>query len=87
MIAEVLAKKRPTQIKFIGMQDTFGESGQPLELIKNTKWTKKQLRMRLKVFKLRKNPVELLEIFTDFLNYSGFPDFSFIKTSPMAPKK
>jgi transketolase len=34
MIAEVLARKKPTPIKFIGMQDTFGESGQPLELIK-----------------------------------------------------
>lgn len=33
-IAEVLAKKLPTPIEFIGMQDVFGESGQPNELIK-----------------------------------------------------
>lgn len=34
MIAEVLAKHSPTQIKFLGLQNKFGESGQPLELIK-----------------------------------------------------
>jgi transketolase len=34
LIAEVLAKKRPTPIEFIGLKDTFAESGQPLELIK-----------------------------------------------------
>jgi transketolase len=33
-VAEVLAKKLPTPIEFIGMQDVFGESGQPNELIK-----------------------------------------------------
>ncbi|MGD1003708.1 MAG: transketolase C-terminal domain-containing protein [Minisyncoccia bacterium] len=33
-VAEVLAKYAPTPIEFIGMQDTFGESGQPDELIK-----------------------------------------------------
>jgi transketolase len=33
-IAEVLAKHAPTPIEFIGMQDTFGESGAPEELIK-----------------------------------------------------
>lgn len=32
-VAEVLAKKRPVPIEFIGMQDTFGESGKPNELI------------------------------------------------------
>lgn len=32
-VAEVLAKELPTPIEFIGMQDTFGESGQPNELI------------------------------------------------------
>ncbi len=34
LIAEVLAKKRPTPIEFIGLKDTFAESGGPLELIK-----------------------------------------------------
>lgn len=34
MIAEILAKNKPTPIEFVGLKDTFGESGQPLELIK-----------------------------------------------------
>ena len=33
-VAEVLAKHAPTPIEFIGMQDTFGESGAPAALIK-----------------------------------------------------
>jgi len=32
-VAEALAKHAPTPIEFIGMQNTFGESGQPEELI------------------------------------------------------
>jgi transketolase len=32
-VAEALAKKMPAPIEFIGMQDTFGESGAPKELI------------------------------------------------------
>jgi len=32
-VAELLAKQNPTPIEFIGMQNTFGESGPPLELI------------------------------------------------------
>ncbi len=32
-IAEVMAKLRPTPIEFIGLQDTFAESGKPAELI------------------------------------------------------
>jgi transketolase len=32
-VAEVLAKHAPTPIEFVGMQDTFGESGAPDELI------------------------------------------------------
>lgn len=31
-IAELLAKRRPTPLRFIGVQDRFGESGQPDEL-------------------------------------------------------
>lgn len=34
LIAEVLAKKRPTPIEFVGLKDTFAESGHPKELIK-----------------------------------------------------
>jgi transketolase len=33
-VAEALAKYAPSPIEFIGMQDTFGESGQPDQLIK-----------------------------------------------------
>ncbi len=32
-VAEILARRAPTPIEFIGMQDTFGESGPPAELI------------------------------------------------------
>ncbi len=34
IIAEILAKNAPTPMEFIGLQDTFGESGTPAELIK-----------------------------------------------------
>ncbi len=40
-VAEVLAKHAPTPIEFIGMQDTFGESGAPAELIKKYGMTPK----------------------------------------------
>ncbi len=33
MIAEILAKKRPTKMAFIGLQDTFAESGKTPELL------------------------------------------------------
>ena len=32
-VAEVLAKNYPVPMEFIGMQDVFGESGEPNELI------------------------------------------------------
>ena len=32
-VAEVLAKNYPVPIEFVGMQDTFGESGEPDELL------------------------------------------------------
>ena len=34
LIAEVLARKRPAPIEFVGLRDTFGESGSPKELLK-----------------------------------------------------
>lgn len=34
LIAEVLGRKRPTPIEFVGLKDTFAESGSPRELIK-----------------------------------------------------
>ena len=36
-IAELLAKTNPVPMEFIGMQDTFGESGEPKELLKKYK--------------------------------------------------
>lgn len=33
-IAELLALKRPTPMEFVGLQDTFAESGKPAELLK-----------------------------------------------------
>jgi transketolase len=36
-IAELLASKKPTPIEFIGLQNTFAESGTPAELIKKYK--------------------------------------------------
>ena len=32
-VAELLVKKAPTPMEFIGLQNTFGESGKPNELI------------------------------------------------------
>ncbi len=37
MIAEVLAKNSPLPMSFIGLQDTFAESGKPTELLKKYK--------------------------------------------------
>lgn len=34
-VAEVLARKCPTKQAFVGIQDTFGESGSPADLLKN----------------------------------------------------
>lgn len=36
-VAELLAKTNPVPMEFIGMQDTFGESGEPTELLKKYK--------------------------------------------------
>lgn len=38
-VAEVLAKKYPVPIEFIGMDDSFGESGKPAELLEKYKMT------------------------------------------------
>jgi transketolase len=42
-VAEVLAKHAPTPIEFVGMQDTFGESGAPAELLKKFCMTPKDI--------------------------------------------
>jgi transketolase len=42
-IAEVLGRKAPTPMEFIGLHDTFGESGTPSELLKKYKMTAKDI--------------------------------------------
>lgn len=37
MVAEVLAKNHPTPMEFVGLRDTFAESGDPRELLKKYK--------------------------------------------------
>jgi transketolase len=32
-VAEVVVQSAPTKIAFVGLQDTFGESGKPAELL------------------------------------------------------
>ncbi len=34
-VAEILAQRRPTPIEFVGVEDTFGQSGDPVELIEH----------------------------------------------------
>ncbi len=47
-IAETLAKMNPTPIEFIGLQDTFGETGTPTELIKKYKMDKNAIKDAVK---------------------------------------
>jgi transketolase len=42
-IAEVLAKNLPVPMEFLGMPDSFGESGKPEELLKKYKMTSKSI--------------------------------------------
>ena len=56
-VAEVLAKYAPTPIEFIGMQDTFGESGSPAKLIEKYGMTPKDIKMAAKRAMRRKNNV------------------------------
>ncbi|MDQ6930315.1 MAG: transketolase family protein, partial [Candidatus Eremiobacteraeota bacterium] len=34
-VAEILAQKHPVPVEFIGVHDTFGQSGDPMELIEH----------------------------------------------------
>lgn len=47
-IAEVLAKNFPVPMEFIGVQDSFGESGKPNELLKKYEMTKKEIEEAVK---------------------------------------
>lgn len=57
LIAETLAKSLPTPIEMIGLQDTFGESGTPMELIKKYKMDKDAIKEAVKkVISRKKQP-------------------------------
>jgi len=47
-IAEVLAKTKPTRMEFIGLQDTFGESGNIQDLLKKYKMDKEAIKESVK---------------------------------------
>lgn len=47
-VAELLAKTNPVPMEFIGMQDVFGESGEPKELIKKYKFTPEDIAAAVK---------------------------------------
>jgi transketolase len=53
LIAEVLARKHPTPIEFVGLKDTFAESGKPLELIKKYQLDDKAISLAVKRVLLR----------------------------------
>lgn len=54
-VAEVLAKNFPVPIDFVGMQDSFGESGEPEELLKKYRMTDKEIVEAVKRVIARKN--------------------------------
>ncbi|MBI2024743.1 MAG: transketolase family protein [Candidatus Harrisonbacteria bacterium] len=53
-VAEVLAKNHPVPQEFIGMQDTFGESGNPWDLVKKYGMDAKDIRHAVKKVLRRK---------------------------------
>ncbi|KKR51332.1 MAG: hypothetical protein UT84_C0001G0017 [Candidatus Curtissbacteria bacterium GW2011_GWA1_40_16] len=53
-IAETLAKHKPTPIEFIGLQDTFAESGKPQELLEKYKMGKDAIAAAVKKVIARK---------------------------------
>ena len=54
-VSEVLAKKCPTPIEFVGMPDSFGESGEPDELLEKYKMKAKNIITAVKSAIKRKN--------------------------------
>ena len=55
-VAEVLVKNYPVPIEFIGMQDSFGESGKPEELLKKYKMRSEDIVKASKKAIARENP-------------------------------
>ncbi len=54
-VAEVLAKNKPTPMEFIGLQNTFAESGTPKELMEKYKMDNKAIQDAVKKAVARKN--------------------------------
>ncbi|PIT92982.1 MAG: transketolase [Candidatus Harrisonbacteria bacterium CG10_big_fil_rev_8_21_14_0_10_38_8] len=54
-LSELLARKYPVPVEFIGMQDTFGESADPDQLIKKYKMDPKSIAKAVKKVLLRKS--------------------------------
>ncbi|MBI2474788.1 MAG: transketolase family protein [Candidatus Taylorbacteria bacterium] len=59
-IAELLSRKRPTPIEFIGVQDMFGQSGTPNELMSHYGMDEKALKKAVKLVLTRKNKTFIL---------------------------
>ena len=53
-VAELLAKHAPVPIEFIGMQDVFGESGSPAQLLEKYGMDIKSIKMAVKKVLRRK---------------------------------
>jgi len=54
-VAEVLGRKQPTPMEFIGMPDRFGESGHPMELLDKYRMTHPHIRVAVEKVIERKN--------------------------------
>jgi transketolase len=53
-VAEILAKHRPAPMEFIGMRDTYGESGPPAQLLEKYGMTPKDIKSAVKKILRRK---------------------------------
>ncbi|PIR88552.1 MAG: transketolase [Candidatus Harrisonbacteria bacterium CG10_big_fil_rev_8_21_14_0_10_44_23] len=53
-VAELLAKEKPTPMEFVGMQDVFGESGEPEELLDKYKMSVEDIKEAVRKVKKRK---------------------------------
>ena len=54
LLAEIFARKKPTPMEFIGLQNTFAESGSPKELIEKYKMGKEHIKNAVKKVVRRK---------------------------------
>ena len=71
-VAEYLAQTYPVPIKFIGVQDRFGESGAPGELMQKFGLTSKEIMQAVKdVIALRERHETVYETFAETPEYAG----------------